>query len=63
MDEIEKFKAFLGSPADGYSDAQLRQLHREMHAMAELLLDIYLHKERNNTQSSPPDFDRLRPPA
>ena len=61
MDETEKFKAFLGSAADGYSDAQLRQLRREMHAMAELLLDIYLHKERNNTQSWPPDFDRLLP--
>ena len=61
MDEMERFKAFLGSAADGYSDAQLRQLCREMNAMAELLLDIYLHKERNNTQSSPPDFDRLLP--
>ena len=47
MDEMEKFKTFLGSAADGYSDAQLRQLHREMHTMAELLLDIYLDQERN----------------
>ena len=63
MDEMKKFKAFLGSAADGYSDAQFRQLGREMHAMAELLLDIYLYQERNKTQSSaPPDFDRLRPP-
>ena len=64
MDEMEKFKAFLGSAADGYSDAQLRQLCREMHAMAELLLDIYLHKKRDETQnpSPSPNFDRLRPP-
>ena len=63
MDEIEKFKAFLGSAADGYSDAQVNQLRREMHAMAELLLDIHSHKKRNETQSSSPHFDRLRPPA
>jgi hypothetical protein len=42
MDEIQKFKEFLDSAAKGYSDAQLRQLRREMHAMAELLLDIHL---------------------
>ena len=61
MDEMEKFKAFLGSAADDYSDAQLRQLHREMHAMAELLLDIYLHEKRNETQAPAPiltDFGR-----
>ena len=62
MDEIEKFKAFLGSAADGYSDAQLRQLRREMHAMAELLLDIYLYgQQRDKTKASLPDFDRLPP--
>ena len=33
---------FLASAAKGYGDAQLRQLRREMHAMAELLFDIYL---------------------
>jgi hypothetical protein len=42
MDEVEEFKNFLGPAAQGYTDAQLRQLRREMYAMAELLLDIYL---------------------
>ena len=46
MDEIKEFKKFLGPAAKGYTDAQLRQLRREMYAMAELLLDIYLHKKR-----------------
>jgi len=63
MDEMENFRAFLGSAADGYSEGQLRQLRREIHAMAELLLDIYLHEKRNETQSPSPDFDRLRPPS
>ncbi len=42
MDEINEFKKFLGPAAKGYSEAQLQQLRREMYAMAELLLDIYL---------------------
>ena len=65
MDEMKKFKAFLGSAADGYSDAQFRQLGREMHAMAELLLDVYLGGPRHGTKTSRrahPTFDRL-PPA
>ena len=63
MDETEKFKAFLDSAADGYSDPQIRQLRREMHAMAELLLDIYLYKEAQQDPSSPRParFDRLPP--
>lgn len=46
MDEIEEFKRFLGPIAKDYTDAQLRQLRREMYAMAELLLDIHLYKRR-----------------
>jgi len=42
IDELEEFKLFLGPIAREYTDGQLRQLRREMHAMAELLLDIYL---------------------
>ena len=62
MDEMEKFKAFLGSAADGYSEAQLRQLQRDMHTMAELLLDIYLRgQQRDKSEVSLPDFDRLPP--
>ena len=61
MDEIEKFKAFLGSTSEDYTEVQLRQLRREIHAMAELLLDIYLHEKRNETQAPAPiltDFGR-----
>ena len=61
MDEMAKFKAFLGSAAEGYGQVQLRQLHREMHAMAELLLDIYLYRQRDTTKAPTPDFDRLPP--
>jgi hypothetical protein len=41
-DELEEFKRFLGPIATEYTDAQLLQLRREMHAMAGLLLDVYL---------------------
>ena len=62
MDEIEKFKAFLGSTSEDYTDVQLRQLRREIHAMAELLLDIYLRgQQRDKSEVSLPDFDRLPP--
>lgn len=44
----EAFKRFLGPAAGAYTEAQLLQLSREMHAMAELLLDIY-------EQHKPPD--------
>ncbi len=44
-DEARLFRESLGSAADGYSDAQLAELRRQMHAMAELLLDIYLEKK------------------
>ena len=63
MDEVEKFKAFLGSAAEGYTEVQLRQLQREMRAMAELLLDIYSYGQRDITNASQPDFDRCPPSA
>jgi len=60
MDEVKEFKRFLGPGREGYSDAQLRQLHREMSAMVELLLDIYLEKKRNSDRRPPQDFDTAR---
>lgn len=45
MNELLEFKGFLGVAAKGYSEAQLHQLRREMQAMAELLLDLYLEKQ------------------
>lgn len=59
MDEVEEFRKFLGAAAEGYSDTQVRQLRREMHAMAELLLDIYLYKKRQDPapRKTRRDFD------
>jgi hypothetical protein len=66
MEKLEEFKRFLGTAAEGYSNAELQELHREMHEMAELLLDIYLYersrtgKERSGglltTKSVPPSM-------
>ena len=59
MDEIKEFRNFLGPLAKDYNEAELRQLRYEMHAMAELLLDIYLHKEHagRSERSSNEHFD------
>ena len=58
MDEVKQFREFLGPAADGYNDAQLAQLRREMQAMAELLLDIYLYKKSQNDRPTD-DSDSL----
>ncbi len=62
MEEIQKFKEFFGPAAKGYSDPQLRQLRREMYAMAELLLDIHLYKRtcKRPAHNVPNDFDGHR---
>jgi hypothetical protein len=44
--ELEEFKAFLGPLAEDYADSELCQLRREMNAMAEILLDLYIAKNR-----------------
>ena len=46
FEDLETFKLFLGSLAQGYTDAQLRQLQRDMHIAANLLLDTYLERKR-----------------
>ena len=58
VENIEGFKKFLGPIANEYSEAALHQLQQEMHAMAELLLEIYLHKKcaRSGDRPSEP-FD------
>jgi len=55
FDDPQAFKRFLGSAAEGYTDAQLLQLSREMHAMTDLLLDVYERnsKSRKLTEGSP----------
>jgi hypothetical protein len=50
VDTIETFKDFLGA-AGNYTEAELWQLRQEMHAMAELLLDIYLYRKRGSTST------------
>ena len=45
MDDLETFKQFLGPLAEKYAETEIRQLHYEMRAMAELLLDIYFKKK------------------
>lgn len=59
MDDIETFKRFLGPVAVDYTDTELRQLHQELHSMAELLLDIYVYKKRGRAveRSVKKDFD------
>jgi len=39
--ELADLRILLGSDASGLSEGQLRQLHREMQEMADLLLHIY----------------------
>lgn len=61
--ELEEIRKFLGPVAAQYSEEQLGQLRREMYAMAELLLDIYLCKklERKESRKTEKDFDRPSP--
>jgi len=63
MDELAEFKRFLGSTAKEYNNSQLQQLRREMHAMAELLLDVYLQKKDlgRSAQNAAEGFDAHRP--
>lgn len=50
-DYLKQFRRFLGPVADSYNDAQLAELRREMRAMAELLLDMYLYKKSDGKVS------------
>lgn len=51
MSDIEAFKKSLGTAADKYTDAELQQLQRDIHSLAELLLDIYLEgRHRDKTR-------------
>jgi hypothetical protein len=64
MEELAKFKEFLGLAAEEYSEVQLRQLQREMMGMADLLLDIYLYKRsRIGENTSPKNFDNPESPS
>ena len=60
--ELEEFKEFLGPAITSqYSEDELPQLRREIYAMAELLLDIYLSNKRSKSAANHGNFDR--PPS
>jgi len=60
MMDFEEFKRFLGPIAKDYNDAQLRQLHQEMHRMADLLLEFHLMKKtRRDRRASQSTSDIL----
>jgi hypothetical protein len=60
VEGIEQFKEFLGQAAQEYSNAELLQLQKEMHAMAELLLDISIYKrKRPEKTTSTNGFDNF----
>ena len=46
--DLDEFREFLGTLADGYNDVQLRQLRDEMRLMAEILVDYYLLKRQGH---------------
>lgn len=50
-DELQGLRRLLGSAAADYTDPQLRQLQRDIDVMAELLLDLYLAKNRGHRRS------------
>jgi len=61
MNEIQKFKEFLGPIAEDYNDGQLRQLRREMYTIAGLLLDIHLSvKQGDQSIDSQPSGATLK---
>lgn len=45
MRTLREFRKRLRPFAEKYTDAQLEQLQREMEAMAQLLIDMYLAKK------------------
>lgn len=54
--ELEEIRAFLGEAGAGYSDSRLLQLYRDIFAMAELLLDVYVARKRAKSSRKPPDL-------
>jgi hypothetical protein len=53
ISDIEEFKHFLGPLADKYSESQLKDLQRDMHIAAELLLDLYLDAMGREVMTAP----------
>jgi len=59
MDDLERLRNLVGPEADSWTTAQLAQLHRDIDAMAALLLDIYRSgaAERRADGCGSPQFD------
>jgi hypothetical protein len=55
MNEIDDLRRELGDAGRNYSDAELRQLSREMDLMAEFLLDLHILRHSKGRKTS--DFD------
>ncbi len=47
MNDLDQFKKLLGTAAKGYNEVQIRQLHLDMHRLAELLIEIHSQRERH----------------
>jgi hypothetical protein len=62
VEDSEQFKNLPGPLAKDYNEVQMRQLHREMYAMAELLLDLYFGKKKGESpKRQAPRFDTQEP--
>lgn len=62
VEDIEHFKTVLGPLAKDYNESRMRQLQREMYAMAELLLELYLGKKKGKSpKRQAPHFDTQEP--
>jgi hypothetical protein len=46
MMELEKFRKLVGDKGKKYEDSQLREYRKQIYALAEILLDFYLLKQK-----------------
>ena len=63
MIEFERFIKELGAAAEKYTEEQLRRLHLEAHAIAEILLAHRkaMRKQRSRARSPQPSVDKGDP--
>lgn len=47
MRDLDNFKRMLGPAGENYTTAQLEELHGQIYGMVDLLLDIYLIREKH----------------
>ena len=56
MDNLEQWEAPVGSGAEECGGAESAEFDRELQMMAELLLDIYLDKQRQHARKKRPEY-------